>query len=172
MMRLLLAILLAVECGHSYKARREPGLSVDDHGRAIGSRDNVDFRIDAGCTNSTCRITVDILNLRPAPLHLAPDSASLASACERDGRDILYRQGTGASNFEELEKQASARTADPYWLSLPERAILTIPPRGFVRLSYPAGIEERSHRCAPYNFRLRTADGPTIAAAFTTEADP
>ena len=170
MMRLLLAILLAVECGHSYKARREPGLSVDDYGRATGSQDNVDFRMDAGCTNSDCSIQVDILNLRSAPLHVAPDSASLTSACQLDGRDIVYWQGTGASNFEELKKLARVRAASPYWLSLPEGAILTIPPRGFVRISYPAGIE-RGHRCAPYTFSLHTADGPTIAAAFT-DADP
>jgi hypothetical protein len=168
MTRLLLAVLLAVECGHRYKVKREPGLSVDDYGRATGSQDNVDFRMDAGCTNSHCSINVDILNLRLEPLHVAPDSASLTSACQLDGRGIQYWQGTGTSNFEELEKQARARAARPYWLSLPERAILTIPHRGFVRLSYPAGIV---YRCAPYTFSLRTADGPTIAAAFT-EAGP
>jgi len=168
-----LAVLLAVECGHQWRARHDPGLAVSDDDVVTGGEGGVRYRLEVFGVNYCCSVRIDVLNVGVESITVRPHAAELTSEkCPVKFLSILYVQGDGARDFKQVDDSFHAKSMashppeTPLWQELHNPArYFELPRRSFLTLSYFARGEFRKE-CGAYSFKL-PAGGITIAATFT-----
>jgi hypothetical protein len=163
------ALLAFVECAHRYKVQREPGLSVSKDEEARGTADGIRYQTYAVGVNHCCEISVEILNAGDGPVTIRPYRAEVTSPrCPVDIRQVFYEEGSGARDFDALQRELWERTLahERRTVEIRDRAATIVVPAGsFVQLEYNPG--EFRKECAPYSFALPVRDDLTIHTTFT-----
>jgi hypothetical protein len=168
----LLAVLLLafVECGHEYRVRRDPSVTVTKDEQVVGAQQGIRYRVAASGFNSCCVVTVDVLNVGADRVNVIPYTADLtAHGCKVALEWVEYIEGNSVQNFEAMDRQVNERShtvEKPLRLPVQDRnQQFTILPGSFLSLSYFAGRWRRE--CAPYSFKLRVDGNVNIASTFT-----
>lgn len=171
---ILAAFLLAfIECGHAYKVRRDPGLTVSEYEEATGSQKGISYRTSANGMNYCCSVNVDVLNVGPESVTLLPYSAELtAQSCKIKLLSLSYIQGDHVQSLAAINQQVSERSMashwpeKPLWLEVTDRnRQFLIPSSAFLRLSYYT--RDFRSECGPISFKLPIDGKITIASTFT-----
>jgi hypothetical protein len=177
-MRLLAAIaplLGMIDCESIYRVRPDPSLTVAPSQIATGSQQGVGYRLHASGGSWCCAVSVDILNLGTAAVVLTPSDATLtAQSCSVEMRLPTYEEGRGAKSFAEMQEltwqshqDCKKQNSECEWFQkLHVKQQFTIPPNGFLQLTYFAADKFWRRECGAYSFALPVGTF-TIGATFT-----